>query len=359
MAAQGYLDVANPARTGDCPGLGVSLQAFTFSDPIPVRGLMDRWQGDFTPRNDKQQAYGQWGGGFSWSEGPWRVGIWDDSHLLFESSRDAATLLWLTKRKFEVPVGTTFKVWLTAKGIRRTGSSASRSWELWRSGEAWLSAGAGLRFWTATGLQIGRIEGTALATSPKQYDYNLQVDYSYNQNRLYDLTVPSPRGWGASADVGFVAGLSHWQMEAAVRDLGGTTRWTDLPMTLATARSNRYRVDENGFRNPQPTIEGWEELRTTHQNESPAWMSTLAWRPTNGCQATCRFERVASLSLLDLEGAIPITSNLVSTFSHEFRTGLWAAGLRFPRGRFRIGSTSIRYEQAHALFLEMGYSHLW
>ncbi len=350
--AQGLLSLDQPALA-QVPGYwACQSSVFALSDPVPLRGMIDRWQGGYTAHS-APLAMGNWGGRLQGQAGPWSVSIWDLTTLLGEMSPGGARLLWLTKQRQTLPVGETFDIRLKLDALHRSGTTVGRAWTFGQ-----VTLGAGLSCWTATGAQFGTARGQGTATGLKTYSFNVDIDYAYNQNRLYSLAVPSERGMGFGLNLGARWTQDSWEWQWSARDVGNQTHWARLPKTTALALSNRSHMDINGYLLFDPSIEGWEGERPLTWREPVAW-STSIGRSFSALTTRFRLERFGPVQFQTLELEYPFSSTLISMASFETRTRLWTLGANYRMAWVRIGLSSLAARNAHALQLEAGIRGRW
>jgi hypothetical protein len=350
--AQGVLGIAQPSSKPPSGSWSIEVSAFALSDPVPLHGLLNHWQGGFTS-DPSPKIYGQWGSRTKATLGNWNISIWDLTTVLGQMSPGGAKLLWLTKQKLALPVGETFAVRLDLDALHRTGASLGRAWMMGN-----VAFGADVSSWTATGAQFGMMQGQAAVSGPKTYSFDMDVNYAYNQNRLYNLAVPSERGWGYGLNLGATWAWDGWEWQSSARDLGNQTHWNQLPMTMASALSNRNHTDSNGFTVFDPSIEGWEGKRPFTWREPIAWSTSIA-RHFPEVTALVRLERVGPLIFRALEVEHSFTSDVRASIGYEDRTRLWTIGCASKRAWISLGSTSPSTQRAHGIQFEFGAKGRW
>ncbi len=350
--AQGALRIEQPARIMPSGSWSAEFAAFAFSDPIPLNGLLKHWEGGLST-SASPKVYGSWGSRIDAALGPWNCSTWDLTTVLGELSPDGAKLLWLTKQKRPLPIGETFQAGLSIDALHRTGVSVGRAWRVGN-----LTLGADLRWWTATGAQFGTIQGLASATGTKTYTFDFNVNYIYNQNRLYNLPVPSERGWGQGLSLGASWSGEDWEWQAAARDIGNQTRWAHLPVTLASALSNRSHVDASGYTLFDPSIEGWEGERPYTVREPIAWKTVLT-KQFGGIKALVQLEKVGPISLSTIEAAFSPLPGLQTTLGYEARNHLWALGWAYGGAWLQVGASSLSWYRTKGLQVATGIKGRW
>lgn len=194
--------------------------------------------------------------------------------------------------------------------------------------------GTGLSGWTATASQMGTAQGLAQVIDAKNYTFDLTVDYSYSKNYLYDLQVPTPRGWGLGGNIGILWILDDWRAEAAAMDVGNRTYWSKLPITIASAKANRSHVDSNGYTVFDPTIEGFEGVESQIQKFPVRWSGILR-RDWDAYELAVQMERMTNLDFLSLEGSRRNLDGSRVSLGYEERTRTWRMGYQ---GKWVFGS---------------------
>ncbi len=350
--AQGSLGIDQPARMLPSGFWTTGISILAFSDPVPLHGAINQWQGNLSTV-PSPVIYGQWKGFALATIGNWQVSTWDLTTILGEMSKDGAQLLWMTKQKQTLPVGKSFDLNFTLDSIHRTGISIGRAWRF-----AELTFGASLDYWTATGAQFGTAEGRASITGPKAYSFDVEVNYSYNQNRLYELAVPSERGWGAGLSVGATWTGKNWSWQLATRDLGNQTTWNRLPLTMAKAVSGRSHLNSNGYTIFEPSIEGWEGEKPYTWREPQAWVTSLE-RGFSTYSARVKIERFGPITLRTAEVDCSLSLGIKLTLGYEGRNHLWSAGGEWDHFWVRVGTASFSSQATHALQFELGAKGHW
>ncbi len=120
-------------------------------------------------------------------------------------------------------------------------------------------------------LFVGRLQGRISPLASNDYEYdNIQVDYFYSKDILFDREIDAPKGNGASLDWQLLwqrNRKTHLLLE--VRNLYGFIDWKQTPHTVAKVTSDNKEYDENGYVIVHAMLEGQHYIRDYHQKLLP------------------------------------------------------------------------------------------
>lgn len=190
----------------------------------------------------------------------WRLSALYRRELYLETNRDTVEILRMVKLKQDLPAGRVFDVDIQANGFSATGLELSKGVKSIING---LTIGFTARYLKGEKIQEGRVEGQVTPHSSRSYDFDLFVDYIYDDNLIYTRKSTTPGyGNGYSFDLGLTYVLSRkFKVEALLRDIGGRIYWKDTPYTSADVTSEVKEYDQNGYQVYRPTIHGYESYR--------------------------------------------------------------------------------------------------
>jgi len=196
--------------------------------------------------------------------------------VYMKANRDTVEILRMITQKKNLPVGRIFNVDLKARGFSAFGLEVSKGFDLDQITLAppilqrltrGLSIGITARYLQGEMIQQGKIEGQLTPTSQKSYDFDLLMDYVYDQDYVYERrsTIPGT-GRGHSFDLGLQYALSRqFDAEVLFRDIWGRIYWRDTPYTCADGTSNVKEYDSSGYQIYRPTIQGYESYKNYTQ----------------------------------------------------------------------------------------------
>lgn len=125
---------------------------------------------------------------------------------------------------------------------------------------------SGLSVLQAQHLMSGSLDGRFDVIAEDDYDFNAEVDYYYYQDPIFkrpDIVEAKGIGWAIQLS-GKWRVNENWWLSAKVDDLFSRIRWKDAPYTVAEARTDRKRYDEEGYAIFDPFLSGREGYRSIY-----------------------------------------------------------------------------------------------
>jgi hypothetical protein len=219
------------------------MSSSTYSEPVSISGAFHEWSGDF--HGGKRQWSSNWiEAGFKYeSLGISTIARYD---IDLRFSRATADFYHSLSRKLPLDQGRTYDLDLRIRSFNASGVRFS-----WIS--AWYEPGlkleTGISLMKARNLQDGSIKGLATPSSNKDYDYQVNAEYHYDADRLFNRpNVVEPEGRSITIDLrGEMVLAPRWHFDFEVRDLIGLVWWKDTPYTRAAASSGVKTYDSNGY----------------------------------------------------------------------------------------------------------------
>lgn len=241
-------------------------EAFTYSAPVPYSEFMSDWSSGFQGGNTALA--------YSWLEvgvslGQWGVATTRQQYAQMYFSDDTAELYYLTENKLPIKTPHSYYIDLQMNGFSSSGLRLfHRSKPI--SG---LSLEVGVNYLEGGELLSGRIHGQVSSSSDRDYDFdNVQIDYHYHEDKLFDRQVSAPSGNGLALDL-----QGKWQITSddllslELRNLFGYIKWKSSPYTTAQIHSDNKSYDENGYVIVQPTLSGWHLNKDYRQSLPLLW----------------------------------------------------------------------------------------
>lgn len=350
----------NPAHIGMRGNqLFISGEVFSANTALPLRDLLrDDWEAPLN-LSDDNRAMALWhlAVGNDWQG--WRLAGIYRGELFLSTSRDTLDLLYRIKRHEDLPVGKTYVIDLQAKGFTAQGVQIGRGFDASHL-FAGLRGGVAINYLRGRQLQKGDLSGNASALTNKSYNFDLQLDYYYDHNYLYDR-APLDDGWGDGygIDAGFlVERATGWGGGAAVRDLCGTMIWHHIPYTNAIADSQSWSSDEQGYQLFRPTIHGFEGYHHFRQRISPKVDGELWYRAEHHSVG-------GTVNVIDGERYLWLNAGWHPSLQREVTLAylpasqLLSVTLRHKLFTMRLGADHPNPQQARALAVMALWSHPW
>ncbi|MCW8196761.1 TonB-dependent receptor [Proteobacteria bacterium 005FR1] len=245
-------------------------------------GVFGRFEADLLSEPEAlDRSFQDWGTGFEEGERQWALAVAElglryrgfeisfqqRAHLDLRINEEAAELYGRIARKEALVPGEVVPMDIqvetfTAEGLRIGYRTGNLDW----------SINGGVTYLDAKQLISGDIQGDITATGARDYDLNLEVDYSYYEDAIFDRPLQTePEGQGWAVDLGGSWRIDeHWQVSASVEDLFARIYWEDAPFTRARGHTDRKTYDEDGYAVFQPLISGREGFRSRYVQEPGA-----------------------------------------------------------------------------------------
>lgn len=238
----------------------VDVQSISYSEPIAIKSMMDKWQPPFSGGNTAL-TYNKAEVGFRWRS--WQVGILERYDYLLEFSSQTAELIYLTENHLPLEVGKEYELRIKAWQQYSRGLRLAYRQQFSHAFTAELAAS----YLQGKSLTDGGIQGVARATAEKDYDFQFDADYFYSRDVLFSRDVSSPKGSGYGLDVKFDwRPNERFSTQLNIVDFMAKIFWNNAPNTSATATSATKTFDADGYVRYDPAISGRESNKNFTQN---------------------------------------------------------------------------------------------
>lgn len=358
--AQSPLSGFNPATIADGTN-GVFLEGKTFlaDNALPLQAIFfDKWEGPFRPdERNNLDVYWKTDAGFLFQG--WRFAGFHRGELFAEANRDTLEILRMTNLKEELPVGRVFEIDMKGKGFSAFGAEISKGVSL-ESLMDGLSMGLTARYMVGEKVQKGRITGNATATGPNTYDFDLFLDYIYDENLIYKRRDVTPgSGEGYSFDLGFKYEFSkRFGAEILWRDIWGRIYWKDVPFTTADATSDTKGYDEEGYQVYRPTIRGYEGYKDFVQKVPLKTDVTIFYEEGPfTITPTVNFIEDRPLYWIDLGYRITEKFSINAGYNTNYRA--FSIGTSYKKTLLSFYSSDIDLNKTNAIGLKLAVQYEW
>jgi len=311
------------------------------SRPMAMTSFADDWDSHFSGGSSALA--------FSWSEvgvgfQGWFVGmLWrQDYYLNFHP--DTAEFYYLTENKKPLEYGRDYIIDLSVKHSNSKGLRIRR--QLVDRSDFKLTVG--VSYLQAVQLFHGRLTGKIVAKTRNDYDFdNIQLDYVYYDDKLFDRQVEAPTGSGYTADVNVFFQLNNrMSLTLQVTDIYSAIRWRDAPGTQAQLISDNKTYDENGYVNVDPALQG----RHSQQN----YVQSLPMRSALALSVAMTANTSATIDALATSVKTFVAPGLQYAFTQKkllklyYRVNTKALGFYFSNSWFALNMSadSLRFNQA-------------
>lgn len=358
--AQSPLSGFNPASlTGRSDGAFIDGTAFTGDNAIPLQAVfLDKWDGPSNP-DDRNNLDGYWKTEAGFIYHGIRFSGFYRGEFFAETNKDTLEILRMANLEQELPVGRDFKIDLKGKGFSANGVEISKGFGLERIMKG-LSAGFTARYMIGDKIQEGNIKGNVIATGPTTYDFDLSLDYVYDENLIYKrkYTVPG-YGEGYSYDLGLKYTFKErFSAEVLFRDMWGRLHWKDVPYTIADATSDVKSFDEEGYQVYRPTIRGYEGYRDFTQKIPQKTDIIISY--TDGpftITPTVNLIEHRPLYWLDLRYKATENTSFSAGYNTNYRA--FSVGASYGKASLNLYSSDTDLNRAGAVGLKLSLQYEW
>jgi hypothetical protein len=328
------------------------MDAFLLSEPIAIDALSNDWDAEYHPDGEHQIAS-------IWVEAGIKRGSWsfgalyrEEHQLLF--SPDTAELYYTVENDKDLDAGRRYNIDLNAYRFRGVGARVSKQFKPSNS----LQVSVGTSLFQASNLLEGNLSGSALADTSNQYEYQFDVDYSYDEDVLFGRRdVEGPTGIGLAVDLAAVwKPRENIQFSAKIKDLAGAIRWKDAPFTKATANSDSVVLNDNGFSQVNPILSGSIGSKSSYtQTLKPSADLAAAYQfAQSPYTASLKSKHYEELNLIALGGSRKLGSGeLALHYWPQIET--LEANFQGKRFGMSIGLDNMDLSEAQAVWLSMKY----
>lgn len=231
----------------------LELSSDNYSDSLPILSLIeDSWAG---PYQSGERAVSHSRISISAQHRQWRIGLASRFDYLARYSPDTARLFYLDKNDIAFTPGDKYEVNLTLDHLAANGLFLS-----WQDTIDSFSYRLQANWWHSSKMTHGKASGEIDINSQAGYQGQLDIDYSYSRDILFNRPAESFSAQGYSLDVALSWQASeNWTLELSMIDLINGFHWQNATHTQATA-SARPNTPKSA-----PLISGREDYRNFTQ----------------------------------------------------------------------------------------------
>lgn len=328
----------------------IELQGY--SAPISIDSAASDWSGDYYG-GDRQWLTSWAEFGYQLNE-KWQLSLLQRSDFDLRFHPETAELYYRIQNHLPLPTGKDYQLSIQAQHF--TGSGARLEWSF--KPHSTLTTRWGVSLLNTYQITEGSITGNASATAANAYNYNIEIDYVYDQETLFDRQLEDrPKGTAISLDTFFEYQVANSKIELRITDLLSRVTWKNLPYTQASGTSNQQGFDSDGYIVVNPAINGKEGYyQTYYQTLQPrTWLQYSYLFPSSSYTAQMSYKNVYDHNLY---GAGAMTSY----GGHLIGATLWpqlkALTLSYQQQRFSIDLTMDQLDtlQTRTFWLSLRYN---
>ncbi len=360
-SAQTPLSGFNPATIVDAgEGMFIEANVFGANNVFALRSLiLDKWDGHFKPnRHNTADACWKADSGVIYKR--WRVAVFYRGELFIKTNKDTVEILRMVNLKQDLSAGRNFAIDLKANGFSAAGLEVSRGFPLDGILKG-LSAGFTARYLRGEKIQSGTISGRVTPEASKSYDFELFLDYVYDENYVYERRDEgsSFSGDGHSLDFGLRYNMNdRFNAGVLIRDVMGRIYWRNIPYTTADATSKIKSYDEDGYQQFRPTIRGYESHKDYMQRIPLKTDIDISY-------ALMPFVFGSTVNIIEnrplywLSVHYHAADNFHFSVKYNANYEAFSAGLAYRAAKLEIYSSDVRLGRANAAGLTASLRYEW
>lgn len=242
----------------------VNSEIFLQSEPITLGGAFDDWKSGEYQGGELQY-------GSIWLEsgvkrGDLSLGLLHRQEYIAKFSSDTADYYY-DSQQHQLDAGRNYKIDLETQSFKAKGLRLQKQFDI--NERIQISVGGSLL--NARGLQNGTLSGFSTAeSSGKDQNYQANLDYYYDQDRLLDrpnVNEPSGKGYALDAKIRWQP-TKEWDFDIVLKDVVGEISWDDAPYTKAILNSgNNKVVGSDGYTKITPQLKGVEGYQSSFKQK--------------------------------------------------------------------------------------------
>ncbi len=245
--------------------------SFVANNAVSLKTLSSSWEGSYkTPKGGfKSVIFSDFKIGYEKRDFSFAY-FWKAEFIL-KAHKDFADLLYAVKNEEDLEEGRVYNLDLAAEGFVADGVEFGKKVFSYRNGALSLSLNAFFSILNGRFVQDLKIDGFALATAKKSYEFSSRMEYFYSENYVYDLEVNRPRGLGYDTSFSFSLEYGKYSFFVNAENLLGYIYWENAPYSRVRLKSDNAVKDENGYTKYNPTVYGYEGERNFKQRLKSRW----------------------------------------------------------------------------------------
>jgi hypothetical protein len=361
--AQSPVSGFNPATlTNSTNAIFIDARTFWADNALPLRAIFldEGWEGPFRPEDTNNlDVFWKTDAGIIYRG--WRLAGFYRGELFMEANRDSVEILRMLNLKQELPIGRTFNIDLKAEGFSAKGIELSSGFRIKGIGSGnSLALGFTVRYIRGEKIQEGTIKGNITPANSKEYDFDLNLDYVYDENYVYKRrdTVPGT-GDGYSFDIGIKYDFNDIFSAALLfRDIMGRIYWKDVPYTIADATSATKYFDKDGYMKFRPSISGYEGYKDFTQ-KIPLKTDIVVTYKKDSFKVCPTINFIKGRPLYWIEVGYSTTPELSFDLGYNTNYKSISIGTAYKKALLKMYINDISFKNAMAVGLNLALMHEW
>lgn len=236
----------------ESPRLSFEFDSVNYSEATSLHSVAGHWGDPVTSGNDTMSLSRLYLG---YQQGSFSFQTVIRKDIYYRYANDTVRFVYLTAN--QLPLQENERYQLTIESDKSTSKGFRFGYNTWLRDDVEISAFISLL--TATDLQHGSLNGSAMVVDSNDYDFSFYSDLVYRKDPLYDRETEKLSGKGYSFDLSLLFRVNeYWDITIDLFDLAGELKFNNATFTTADATSDIKNFDENGFVIFDPVISGIE-----------------------------------------------------------------------------------------------------
>ena len=307
-------------------------------------------KGDYTAINDERVDIGTDIDKFGY------LGYTYRNNIFINMSNDAMKFLYKVKYKKDLKLNKKYNIEAYAEEFETQGITYSNSFIPYISNFSMLKVGFALSFMKATNGQVAKLTGHATSLGNKDYNYEANLKYAYNENFLYDYKVKSHTGYGYNINFALEWIEENYYIQLLVNDIFSHIYWESLAYSTVIASSENKEYDENGYPIYKPAVKGKEGYKPYTQEVSPRYETEVMYKITTNNYIYLGSDYYNQIFFPYLNLKHSISENLNIDLGYETFFKMFNIALHYKNWGIEIKSNSIYKPFATSVVFSGGYS---
>lgn len=317
--------------TGFCfdnPKLAIRFESVSYNESTSLRSITGEWDDKVTSGDD------------TLSVTRFYVGYEDDSisiqylrryDILYEYANDTARLIYQTENRLPLTPGDEYQLYIRSKSSVSRGIRLGYIKQLGQD----FNIAAFFSLLSPTDLEDGVLNGSAIATTSNDYDFNISSDVFYRDDPLFDRDSESLSGSGYALDLNFDYTMSEqWYVKLELLDVLGELSFNNAPYTTADATSDVKSFDEEGYVIYNPVVTGVEGNKDFSYEFDMESHLTILYTLSSQYRFSLLHHDYRNIAYQELQFIQSFTRNMISW---HLIPELKAAGISYHSPNFMIG----------------------
>jgi hypothetical protein len=297
---------------------------YSANDMVGVFDFYKDWDGEYSPNSSKNIAILYGYTSYTKSLDSYDISFIHRVEAVTNASKDTIDILYQDKKDLPYTKDKVYDIELKIDGFEALGLGGSFEYKSDSFKDMVFYVNGYLLYGLRS--QDGYIKGNMMVNSDNEYIYDAYIDYIYSKNYLYDLDIPSAKGYGYSFDLLVYYDLSNsLELSFMAQDIIGAIYWENISYTSAKAKST---INDNTKLFKDPSIYGVEK--------SSSWKQDIVKKYQAGAKYTLVENIFVDLKLTDFYDVV--YKNISCELDSSYGTFLFGYEDRFET--FDIGYES-------------------